>query len=164
MPPRLHSQTALPPELEAIAEAAGRRLRARAAHDSDDADAAERALMEAASAAMAARHPFAAIAEAERRGEEMARGQVRPDALKRVERTARRAREATAEHEQAIADAAALGLSTREVAAAASITHGTVRALVARLDQAQTPVGHHDGGSSSQMPGENGLQLGADAA
>jgi hypothetical protein len=50
-----------------------------------------------------------------------------------VERSGRQARDAQAEHHRAIGRAMRLGLSTREIALAADVTHGTVRAISNRL-------------------------------
>jgi len=50
-----------------------------------------------------------------------------------VERTGQRARQLQAEHYQAIARATRLGLPMREVAQAAGVTHGTIRAINNRL-------------------------------
>ena len=52
--------------------------------------------------------------------------------LRQVTRAAKRKREADSEYEQAIARAGRLGLSHREIAAAAEVSHGTVRAILAR--------------------------------
>ena len=120
------------PELEAIAHAAARRLQARADENPAAIDDAHQTLLAAANAAMHAGHTLSAIADAERHGERAARDEVGSDALKRVERTARKARDARAEHEQAVLHAIRLGLSTRDVAQAATVTHGTIRAITVR--------------------------------
>jgi hypothetical protein len=52
--------------------------------------------------------------------------------LRRVERAARRKREADGEYVQAVLRAARLGLTHRDVAVAAGVAHGTVRAILAR--------------------------------
>jgi hypothetical protein len=120
-------------DLAAVAGAAGARLRAETDADGDAAKAAAEELVTAAGAAMAAGHSLSDIAQAEARGKEDVRDALRGDTLKGVERTGRRAREARMEHHQAIARAMRLGLSTREIAAAADVTHGTVRAISNRL-------------------------------
>jgi DNA-binding NarL/FixJ family response regulator len=120
-------------ELAAVAEAAGARLRAETDADQDAAQAAAEALVSAASAAMGAGHSLTAIAQAEARGKEDVRDDLRGDTLRSVARSGRRARETRAEHHQAIARAMRLGLSTREIAAAADVTHGTVRAISNRV-------------------------------
>ena len=103
-------------------------------------------LAEAASAAITAGAALGAIAEAERTGELRARRALGSDVLKHVARTAKRKREADSEYEQAVRRAGRLGLSHREIAAAAQVSHGTVRAILARAtpsangDQPQTPV------------------------
>ena len=61
-------------------------------------------------------------------------------------RAAKRKHDADTEYEHAIARAGRLGLSHGEIAAAAQVSHGTVRAILARAtpsangDQPQTPV------------------------
>jgi DNA-binding NarL/FixJ family response regulator len=82
---------------------------------------------------MSAGVSLAEIARAEARGKEELRRELGPDALKRVERSARHVREAEAEHHRVIARGMRLGLSTREIAMAAGVTHGTVRAITSRL-------------------------------
>ena len=54
----------------------------------------------------------------------------------RVERAARRKREAELEYEEAIVRAGRLGVVHRDVAAAAQVAHGTVRAIIARSQAA----------------------------
>jgi DNA-binding NarL/FixJ family response regulator len=130
-------------ELAAVAEAAGARLRAETDADGDAATAAAEALVVAASAAMAAGQSLTDIAQAEAEGQQDVRNALRLDTLRRVEGTGRRAREARIEHHRAIARAVRLGLSTREIAAAAEVTHGTVRAISNRLaarDTGESPA------------------------
>jgi DNA-binding NarL/FixJ family response regulator len=55
-----------------------------------------------------------------------------------VERTVRRGREAQTEYERTVARAARLGLAQREIAAAAQIAHGTIRAILARVSDTMT--------------------------
>jgi hypothetical protein len=120
-------------ELAAVCDAAGARLRAETEADDDAAGAAAEQLMAAASSAMAAGQSLSDITRAEARGQDEVRDALRADTLRSVERTGRRARETRMEHHQAIARAVRLGLSTREIAAAAELTHGTVRAISNRL-------------------------------
>lgn len=120
-------------DLAAVAEAAGQRLRAETDADGNAAAAAAEALIAAATAAMADGRSLSDITEAETRGKEEVRGALRADTLSNVERSGRRAREARVEHHQAIARAMRLGLSTREIAVAAGVTHGTIRAVSSRL-------------------------------
>lgn len=120
-------------ELAAVAQAAGARLRAETDADREAAMAAGEQLMTAATAAMAAGRSLSEITQAEARGQQDVRDALRGDTLRSVERTGRRARETRIEHHQAIARAMRLGLSTREIAAAADVTHGTVRAISNRL-------------------------------
>ncbi|MGZ6575425.1 MAG: hypothetical protein ACXVH3_35215 [Solirubrobacteraceae bacterium] len=65
-------------------------------------------------------------------GEDRARDELRTDILRRVERAANRKREADIDCDQAIDRAARLGLSHREIATAAQVTHGT--AILTRSD------------------------------
>jgi hypothetical protein len=135
MPSRHEDRDVLPYELDAIAQAAGRRMHAQViANNANGIESASQDVVAAAGAAIVAGHPLSMVAAAERRGEEQARTQVRPDALKRVERTARRAREASAEYEHTVIHTAGLGLPMREIAMAAGISHATVRALAQRLN------------------------------
>jgi hypothetical protein len=91
----------LAPELEAIAAAAADRVRAQADATADDGEL-QRRVAEAASAAIAA---------AEQIGQARARGELGPDALKRIARASRRRREADAEYEQEILRGDRLGLT-----------------------------------------------------
>lgn len=120
-------------ELVTVAEAGGERLRADTEEDADAAKAAAEALMKAATSAMSAGHSLADIARAEAHGKETLRHTLRGDALRLVERSGRRAREAEVEHHRAIARAVRLGLPMREIAHAAEVTHGTIRAISSRL-------------------------------
>ena len=122
----------LPGELDAVATAAAERLRAMSGGDLErDADL-QRRVREAASHAIAAGLSLASIADAERIGQERVRSEMGPELLRRVERAARRRREVESEYEEAVIRAGRLGLAHREVAVAAQVAHGTVRAIVAR--------------------------------
>jgi hypothetical protein len=134
MSSRQHTNGALAPELEVIATAAAERLRAQTDGDTQRESELRRSVGEAAGVAIGAGLPLGAIAEAERAGETRARAELGPDVLRRVERAARRKLEADSEYEQAVVGAARLGLAHREVAAAARVAHGTVRAILARSD------------------------------
>jgi DNA-directed RNA polymerase specialized sigma24 family protein len=123
---------ALSPELEAIAAAAHDRLKAQADEDPSAIEQAGRRVAEAASVAIAAGARLGAIADAERDGELRARQELSGDVLRQVTRAAKRTREADREYEHAIARAGRLGLSHREIAAAAEVSHGTVRAILTR--------------------------------
>lgn len=123
----------LAPELDAVREAAEAALETRAA-DGDRSEAQQR-LTTAAKAALDAGYGLRQVAEAEAAGQAAARDRLRKDVLRRVERSARRLREVTAEHETQIAQADALGLGAREIAERASIAHGTVAAIVRRHAQ-----------------------------
>jgi len=120
----------LAPELLAAREAAEVVLAAQAAGDGDAA--AEEAAKEAAKAALDAGHPLSAVAAAEQAGQQAARDRVGPQLLREVERTAKRLREATRDHEAAIVRAARAGLADRQVAERAQIAHATVRSIVRR--------------------------------
>jgi hypothetical protein len=124
-------------ELAAVAQAAGDRLRAETDGDPRAASAASERLMAAATAAMAAGHSLSDITQAEAHGKQGVRDALRPDTLRDVKRSGRRAREARKEHHQAIARAMRLGLSTREIATAARVAHGTIRAIMKRLGTAE---------------------------
>jgi hypothetical protein len=116
-------------ELASVAEAAGARRRAETEQDVDGVRTASESLMSAATSAMAGGYSLRDIAAAETRGQDDVRSQLGGDALKRIERTGRQTREAEAAHHAAIARAVRLGLSTREIAHAAGVTHGTIRAI-----------------------------------
>ena len=138
MPSRRDAITSgLVTELAAVAQAAGDRLRAETDANARAAKAAGEALLAAATAAMAASHSLSDITEAEAHGKDGVRDALRSDTLRDVKRSGRRAREARQEHHQAIARAMRLGLSTREIATAAGVAHGTVRAIINRLSGAQ---------------------------
>lgn len=135
--------------LLAVADAAGVRLRAETDEDGDAANVAADELTRAATAAMAAGHSLTEIARAEARGKDTLRRTLRADALKLVERTGSRARDAQAEHYRAIARATRLGLPMREIAHAAHVTHGTIRAISNRLASRASESGaaqHEPGG------------------
>jgi DNA-directed RNA polymerase specialized sigma24 family protein len=141
-----HADGALSPELEAIAAAAHDRLHAQAGQDPSAIDQAARRVADAASAAITAGARLSAIADAEHDGELHARQDLSGEALRQVTRAAKRKHDADTEYEHAITRAGRLGLSHREIAAAAQVSHGTVRAILARAtpsangDQPQTPV------------------------
>ena len=119
-------------ELKAIAAAAHDRLHAQAGQDPSAIDQAAHRVAEAASAAIAAGARLSAIADAECEGELRARQELSADVLRHVTRAAKRKGEADSEYEQAIGRAGRLGLSHREIAAAAQVSHGTVRAILTR--------------------------------
>ena len=125
------------PELEAIAAAAHERLTAQAGEDlriDQPADDAERRVAGGA-------------LERDRRRRTRRRAPRPPklgDMLRQVTRAAKRKREADPEYEQAIARAGRLGLSHREIATAAEVSHGTIRAILTRAHH------HHDNGAPAQ--------------
>ena len=137
---RSKADVELSEELEAVAAAAAERLRAVGDGDLDrDADL-QRTVGEAARHAIAAGVSLASIADAEQIGHERAREELGPELLRRVERAARRRREAEREYEHAVVRAGGLGLAHRDVAAAAQVAHGTVRAIIARAELTIEPV------------------------
>jgi hypothetical protein len=133
------SGPALEGELLAVAEAAGSRLRAETDQDPEAARRAADELLSTASAAMAAGHSLTAITRAETHGKDTVRQALRGDALKLVERTGERARAMRAEHYEAIARATRLGLPMREIAHAAGVAHGTIRAINKRVAGGSSP-------------------------
>jgi hypothetical protein len=153
MPAHQTTETPLAPELEAIAAAAADRVRAQADATADDGEL-QRGVAEAASAAIAAGAALGAIAAAEQIGQTRARGELGPDALKRVARASRRRREADAEYEQEILRGDRLGLAHREIATAAEVAHGTVRAILARTEASasQPPPAPERGSANGGEP------------
>jgi DNA-binding NarL/FixJ family response regulator len=143
-----------PPELETVADAAASRLRAEIDEDPDAIRVATEALVSAVTSAMSAGHSLTRIARAEADGQENVRRSLRDDILKRVDRTQRQVREAEATHHRAIARAMRLGLSTREIAASARVTHGTIRAIANRLQIAKSPESKPPVGESPPAEGE----------
>ena len=147
-------------ELEEIATSAAERLRALTDGDVEREADLRRRVGEAASRAIAAGLLLSSIADAEQIGQRRAREVLGPDLLRRVERAARRKREAEHEYEQAVVRAARLGLAHRDVAAAAQVAHGTVRAIVARTQTVSvqpaasttTAVGAESGQPSADAP------------
>jgi DNA-directed RNA polymerase specialized sigma24 family protein len=134
------SRQPLVPPLEAIAAAAERQLRALAIEEPTNASDHGQALAQAATTAIASGHPIAAVADAEQRGQHRARAALSRDLLNRVERAARRRREAERDLHEAIARAARLGLTHRDIGAAAQVAHGTIRAILARASDNTTPA------------------------
>jgi hypothetical protein len=127
--------------LAAVAGAAGARLRAQIGEDAAAGRAASEAFMTATMSAMSEGHSLRDITAAEARGEDDVRNELRGDVLKRVDRAARNVRDAEATYHAAIGRAVRLGLSTRQIAHAAGVTHGTIRALAQRLEpSAPEPV------------------------
>ncbi len=112
----------LPPELASVADAAGRRLRAEVDGDKQAAEAGAQSLLRAATSAMNAGYSLTQITQAETQGKLDVRASLRPDTLKQVKRTGRIVRDAEAEHHRTIVRAVRLGLSTRQIAAAAGVT------------------------------------------
>jgi DNA-binding NarL/FixJ family response regulator len=137
---RTTTDEALTDELEAIAVAAAERLRAQTRGDHDVEQNLKQGVANAASGAITAGLPLAAIADAERVGEARARDELRPDVLRQITRAARHKRDSEAEYEQAVIRAARLGLPHREIATAADVTHGTVRAIIDRVEKPSAGV------------------------
>lgn len=148
----------LAPELEAIAAAAADRLHGEVTATDHDQQQLHQAVAQTASAAIAAGLPLAAIADAERTGQQRARDELRPDVLRQIARSARRRRETELEYEQAVIRGARLGLGHRELAGAAQVAHGTIRAIIARTDtppeqSAQSPQPGQTSDARSEQPG-----------
>jgi hypothetical protein len=102
MPARQMTEPRLAPELEAIAAATADRLRAQTDGNTQGEQELQRSVAQAARAAIAAGLPLGALADAERAGHTRARRELGADLLRRVERAARRKREADSEYEQAV--------------------------------------------------------------
>jgi hypothetical protein len=134
----LHETTdvELAPAVEAIAAAAAEWLRAHT--DGDEPREAQRQQMvqEAASRAISAGVSLSAIADAERIGHIRAREELCRDVLRVVERAAQRKRDSEQAYDRAVLRGARLGLSHRDIAGAAQVAHGTVRATLARAQNA----------------------------
>jgi hypothetical protein len=133
-------QTPLAAELEAVVVAAEQQLRALAGENPLDAVPLTQALADAATAAIASGHPIAAVAQAEQRGQQQARTALSRELLARVERGARRRREAEHDLHRAIRRAARLGLPQRDIASAAQLAHATIRTIVTRGNDQNAPV------------------------
>ena len=154
---RERTEVELSGELEEIATSAAERLRALTDGDVEREVDLQRRVGEAASRAIAAGLSLSTIADAEQIGQRRAREVLGPDLLRRVERAGRRKREAEHEYEQAVVRAAGLGLAHRDVAAAAQVAHGTVRAIVATVfvqpaASTTTAVGAGSGQPSAAAP------------
>jgi hypothetical protein len=128
----------LPGDLAAVAEAATARLRAEAHDDAQATQAASEAMVRAATSALAAGRELSAIAQAEAYGQKVAREELGDEALKRIERTRRKVRDAQADHHRAIEGAIRLGISARKIAAVAGVNHGTIHAYAKRVDERAT--------------------------
>jgi hypothetical protein len=130
------TEVKLAPELEAIATAACEQLRAKTDGDPRPPERLQRGVGDAAGRAIAAGLSLTAVADSERIGHARAREQLGTEVLRAVERAAQRKREAERTYEQAVGRAARLGLVQRDIAAAAHVAHGTIRALLARAQPA----------------------------
>jgi hypothetical protein len=131
---RQRSDVELVGELEAIATVAAERLRALSEGDAERGTDLRNRVGEAAGRAIAAGLSLASIADAERIGHRPAREELGKELLRRVGRAAGRKREAEREYQEAVLRACRVGLAHRDVAAAAEVAHGTVRAIVARTN------------------------------
>lgn len=147
----------LSPELEAIAAAADERLRAETADDQPVAAEARRWVAEAAAAAILAGAALGAIADAERAGEARARQALTGDVLRHVARAAKRKAEAEREYKEALTRAARLGLSHREIARPAGVSHGTIRAELARATPTNGALADTEPAGPDAVAGENHL-------
>jgi DNA-directed RNA polymerase specialized sigma24 family protein len=156
MPSRQKTEQAMSPELDAIATAAANPLRAQCGDDPATVDEHAQRVADAASTAIRAGAALSAIANAERVGEQRARDELRTDILRRVERAAKRKREVDTDYDHAIDRAACLGLSHREIASAANVTHGTVRAILTRAETTtatgQPEADEHSNDQAAEQP------------
>lgn len=134
-------------EVRAAAEAA---LEAKAGEGADTAVAAR--LTDAAKAALDHGYVLAAVAAAEVEGQDAARARLRAEVLRGVARSAKKQRDATAEHEACVARASALGLGAREIADRAEIAHGTVAAIVRRHAERVTTSVRQETSSADGAP------------
>lgn len=152
----MHEKTdvGLAPRLEAIATAAAERLQAHTDGDQQREAQLQQQVREAATRAISAGTSLSAIADAEQIGHARAREELGRDVLRSVERAAQRKRDAEQGFEQAALRAARLGLAHREVAAAAQVAHGTIRAMLARTQIAS-------GNGTSRPMGEPIIEAGA---
>ena len=135
---RHNSEAVLSPELDAIAAAAADLLRAQAGDGAGDTGALEQRVREAASAAIMAGADLDAIADAQRVGQNRARQDLSKDVLRSVARAAKSKRDADNAYDEAIRRAGRVGLSHREIAAEAHVSHGTVRAILTRTAPSDT--------------------------
>lgn len=142
MAPGQTTEVKLAPELEAIATAACEQLRAKTDGDPQREEQLHRGVGEAAGRAIAAGLSLTAIADAERIGHARAREQLGTEVLRAVERAAQRKREAERTYEQSVGRAARLGLAQRDIAAAARVAHGTIRAVLSRAQSAVVERAH----------------------
>jgi len=136
MTPGQKTEVKLAPELETIATAACEQLRAKTDGDPQREEQLQRDVGDAAGHAIVAGLSLTAIADAERIGHARAREQLGTEVLRAVERAAQRKREAERTYEQAVGRAARLGLVQRDIAAAARVAHGTIRAVLTRARSA----------------------------
>lgn len=116
--------------LDAVRQFAAAALEQQAAGQIDPAAAGR--VTDAAKAALDVGVGLAQVAGAEAAGQDAARDGLRSEVLLAVGRSAKKKRDATAEHDADVARAAALGLGAREIAERAGVAHGTVAAIVRR--------------------------------
>lgn len=154
MPSRQTNEPALSPELEAIATAAAEVVRSQATEGAHDNEELQKRVREAAGVAIAGGADLDAVAQAQRTGQARARGELGSELLRRVERIAKRRDEIEHEWEDAIRRAARVGLPHRDIASAAKVAHGTVRAIIARTDtvvSTAAPAAAADGFDSARV-------------
>jgi len=118
--------------VEALVNAAADRLRAETNDDAQLAADAQQALITATSSAMTAGVSLTQIVAAEQAGHARVRDQLGKELLRNVERAKRRRGEIEREWEIAIRRAGRLGLAHRDIAAAAEVAPGTIRAILTR--------------------------------
>ena len=113
-------------KLDAISNASAALLRARA-EQNGGVEAAQRQLDEALRAAIGCGLSPADFVAADEAGRERARSEMSDGALKRIEKATGRVKAAERERLDAIRFADRLGLTTRQIAQAAGVTHITIR-------------------------------------
>lgn len=130
-------------ELEAVSVAAYERAAATVEDHAQEIAAATAGFAQAAGAALLAGATVADIADAERSGMARAKAELGKDLLRAVSQAARRRREVEATYQATIRRAARL-YSHRDLAEAAGVAHGTIRALLQRAsgDETAEEAGH----------------------
>jgi len=130
--------------VEALANAAADRLRAETNDDAQLAANAQQALITATTSAMAAGVSLTQIVAAEQAGHARVREELGKELLRNVERAKRRRSEVEREWEIAIRRAGRLGLAHRDIAAAANVAAGTIRAILTRSANGTNPAASDD--------------------
>ena len=132
MPSRQKTEPAMSPELDAIAAAAADRLRAQCGDDAATVDEHARRVADAAAPLSAPAPGSARSPPPSGWGRTAPATSWAPTSSVVSSAPPSAKREADSEYEHAITRAGRLGLSHREIAAAAHVSHGTIRAILAR--------------------------------